>query len=115
MDKAESRHRARSHFRGGRRSHVYVRRSRAELPGVQLDRGIRDAILNGTLAGTLSGSALAWKMDVPAGVSTQPTCTVTVDGTSTLAADGLTLNGSYSGTGFCASAFTNGIVNLTKQ
>jgi GntR family transcriptional regulator/MocR family aminotransferase len=29
---------------------VYVRRSRAELPGVQLYRGIRDAILNGTLA-----------------------------------------------------------------
>jgi GntR family transcriptional regulator/MocR family aminotransferase len=29
---------------------MYVRRSRAELPGVQLYRGIRDAILNGTLA-----------------------------------------------------------------
>lgn len=29
---------------------MYVRRSRGELPGVQLYRGIRDAILNGTLA-----------------------------------------------------------------
>ncbi len=39
---------------------MYVRRSRAELPGVQLYRGIRDAILNGTLAGAVGLGLRLW-------------------------------------------------------
>jgi hypothetical protein len=73
-------------------------------------------VLTGTISGTLSGSAFAWKVDVPAGgVSGQPTCTVTVNGTSTVAANGATLDGSYTGAGSCTSAFTNGTVSLAKQ
>ena len=83
---------------------------------VEIATPLRTVVMTGTIAGTLSGSALAWRLDIPAGgVSGQPTCAVTVTGTSTIAVNGLTMDGSYSGTGSCTPAFTNGAVSLTKQ
>lgn len=73
-------------------------------------------VLTGRISGTLSGSSLTFTIDVPAGgVADQPSCTVTVSGTATVNAVRTAVSGSYSGSGSCTPAFSNGALTLTRR
>lgn len=77
---------------------------------------LRSVVLAGTLSGTLNGSNLTWRLDVPAGgVAGQPSCTVSVSGTASLNSARSGMTGSYSGSGSCTEPFTNGTLTLTRQ
>ena len=72
-------------------------------------------VFTGSLAGTLTGASLTFKITVPAGgVSGFPDCNATIDGTAP-AVSNSTISGTYTGTSSCAGAFTDGRFNLAKQ
>lgn len=73
-------------------------------------------VLTGRVSGTLTGSNVAFTIDVPAGgVAGQPACTVTVTGSATVNAARTAVSGSYSGSGNCTPVFTNGMLSLTRR
>jgi hypothetical protein len=74
-------------------------------------------LLNGSLAGTLSGSALAYTITVsPGGVPSQATCSGQLGGTVTeMAGVTPTLAGTYTVMSTtCPTPFTGGNITLTK-
>jgi hypothetical protein len=82
----------------------------------QVETALKTVIMTGKISGTVSVSTFEWRLDIPAGgVSVQAGCTVTVTGSSTIAAGAASMTGSYSGTGSCTPPFSNGTVTLNKQ
>ena len=82
---------------------------------VGLPNGV--VLLNGTLSGTLNGTALTYSIDVaPGGIPTQPSCTGRFDGTTTVTQGSpSTMTGSYSvATSTCTTGFTSGNFTLTR-
>jgi hypothetical protein len=73
-------------------------------------------LVNGILAGTLSGTTLTYSISVPpGGVNGQPGCSGLIAG-STNVATSTTMNGSYNLTSStCSTGFTSGTFTLTKQ
>ena len=70
-------------------------------------------VAQGTVSGTLSGSALQFSIAVPAGGFNEAACTASVTGSG--AATATTITGTYSGTQSCSGAFTSGSLTLSKQ
>jgi hypothetical protein len=75
-------------------------------------------LMNGTLTGTFSGTALAYTIAVgPSGIPSEPSCTGQLGGT-VIAAVGTqsTLTGAYAVmSSTCTTLFSNGDFTLTKQ
>ena len=73
-------------------------------------------LLNGSLAGTLTGTALVYTVSVPpGGVLSQPGCSGQLAGTTTLAGVS-TMNGTYTvAQSTCPTGLTNGTFSLAKQ
>ena len=83
---------------------------------VQLPSGV--VLLNGTLAGTLTGSVLTYAITVsPGGIPSQPTCTGLLEGTVTATISFVsTLTGSSSVTSsVCTTPFSSSTFTLTKS
>jgi hypothetical protein len=76
-------------------------------------------LMNGTLTGTLSGSALAYTIAVgPSGIPTEPSCTGQLGGSVINATVGTTstLTGAYAlMSSTCTTLFSNGDFTLTKH
>jgi hypothetical protein len=72
-------------------------------------------VLNGSLTGTLTGTALAYIVSVPAGgVPSQPGCSGQIAGTSTLTT-ATAMNGTYTvAASTCAIGLANGTFSLTR-
>ena len=73
-------------------------------------------LVNGILAGTLSGNVLTYTISVPpGGVNGQPACSGQFSG-ATNAVSSTTMNGTYNLTSSsCTTGFANGTFTLTKQ
>jgi hypothetical protein len=73
-------------------------------------------LLNGVLAGTLTGTALAYTVSVPpGGVLSQPGCSGQIAGTTTLASSS-TMTGAYTvSSSTCPTGLANGTFSLAKQ
>jgi hypothetical protein len=73
-------------------------------------------LLNGMLAGTLTGTALSFTVSVPpGGVLSQPGCSGQIGGTSTLASSS-TMNGAYTvAASTCPTGLTSGTFSLARQ
>jgi hypothetical protein len=73
-------------------------------------------LLNGVLAGTLTGTALAYTVSVPpGGVLSQPGCSGQITGTTTLASASA-MNGAYTvAASTCPTGLTNGNFSLARQ
>ena len=83
---------------------------------------------NGTMQGTMNGSAVTFHMAVPAGgfSGSMSPCSMGIDATATISADGMTMTGTYSGqlSGMmpgmmsqmqtCGGTMTNGRFTLTR-
>jgi hypothetical protein len=75
-------------------------------------------LLNGALAGTLSGSTLTYVINIgPGAIPSQPTCVGQLGGTTTVAfSTPSTLAGSYSvNSSTCQTPFSNGTFTLTRS
>jgi hypothetical protein len=72
-------------------------------------------LMNGTMAGTLSGTSLAFTVTVPpGGIVSQPGCSGQIAGTSTVASS-TTMNGTYSvANSTCTTGLTSGTFVLTR-
>jgi hypothetical protein len=72
-------------------------------------------LMNGTLAGTLSGTTLAFTVTVPpGGIVSQPGCSGQIAGSNTVAS-AATMNGTYSvANSTCTTGLTNGTFVLTR-
>ena len=72
-------------------------------------------LMNGTVAGTVSGSSLTYTITVPAGgVVTQPGCSGQITGASALSST-TTMTGTYAVSSACNTGLTNGTFTLTRQ
>ena len=73
-------------------------------------------LLNGVVAVTLTGTALAYTVSVPAGgVLSQPGCSGQIAGTATLTSS-TAMNGAYAvAASTCPTGLTNGTFSLVKQ
>jgi hypothetical protein len=72
-------------------------------------------LMNGTVAGTLSGTTLAFTVTVPpGGIVQQPGCSGQIAGANTVMSS-TTMNGAYSiVNSTCATGLTNGTFTLTR-
>jgi len=75
---------------------------------------------SGTLTGTVSGSTLRFTIQIPVGsVANSPTCSVTLNGSTTdVTATGITatgMSGTYTGTDSCFGDFAGGLFTFAKQ
>jgi hypothetical protein len=73
-------------------------------------------LLNGNVAGTLSGSTLPFTLTVPpGGIPAQPGCSGQITGTSGVTGSS-TMNGTYTvASSTCTTGLTNGTFTLTRQ
>ena len=73
-------------------------------------------LMNGTAAGTLSGTTLAFTVTVPpGGIVLQPGCSGQIGGATTVVSS-TTMSGTYSVVNStCSTGLTNGTFNLTRQ
>ena len=73
-------------------------------------------LMNGNVAGTLSGRTLPFTLTVPpGGIPTQPGCSGQITGT-TGATGSSTMNGTYTvASSTCTTGLTNGTFTLTRQ
>jgi hypothetical protein len=73
-------------------------------------------LLNGNVAGTLSGSTLPFTLTVPpGGIPTQPGCSGQITGANTVTGSS-TMNGTYTvASSTCTTGLTNGTFTLTRQ
>ena len=73
-------------------------------------------LLNGALAGTLTGTTLAYTISVPSGgVLSQPRCSGQIAGTTTLTGTS-TMNGAYSvAASTCPTGLSTGTFSLARQ
>jgi hypothetical protein len=73
-------------------------------------------LMNGTVAGTLSGTTLAFTVTVPpGGIVLQPGCSGQIAGANTVMSS-TTMNGAYSVVNStCTTGLTNGTFTLTRQ
>jgi hypothetical protein len=87
----------------------------------------RSMMGNGSMQGTVNGSAMTFHMSVPSGgfSGMMSTCAMSVDGQATVSSDGHTMTGTYSGSmsgmmsggmmgQSCGSAMTGGAFTLTR-
>ncbi|MEP7310840.1 MAG: hypothetical protein ABJA98_35535 [Acidobacteriota bacterium] len=75
-------------------------------------------LLNGALAGTLSGSTLTYVIDIgPGAIPSQPSCTGQLGGTATTSLGTTsTMAGSYAiNSSTCSTPFSSGAFTLTKS
>jgi hypothetical protein len=67
------------------------------------------------LTGTISGSTLTYRINIPAGgVATNPSCTGQIDGTMTLSS-AVQMTGRFTGTSTCDVPIGGGDLTLQKQ
>jgi hypothetical protein len=73
-------------------------------------------LMNGTVAGTLSGTSLGFTVTVPpGGIVAQPGCSGQIAGANTVASS-TTMNGAYSVvSSTCTTGLTNGTFTLMRQ
>ena len=73
-------------------------------------------LMNGNVAGTLSGSTLPFTLTVPpGGIPTQPGCSGQITGTNGVTGSS-TMNGTYTvASSTCTTGLTNGTFTLTRQ
>jgi hypothetical protein len=73
-------------------------------------------LMNGTVAGTLSGTTLGFTVTVPpGGIVLQPACSGRIAGANTVVSSTM-MNGAYSIVdSTCATGLTNGTFTLTRQ
>ena len=75
---------------------------------------------SGTLTGTVSGSTWRFTIQIPVGsVVNSPTCSVTINGSTTdVTATGITatgMSGTYTGTDSCLGDFAGGLFTFVRQ
>jgi hypothetical protein len=72
-------------------------------------------VIRGALTGTISGSTLTYRINIPAGgVATNPSCTGQIDGTMTLS-NAAQMTGRFTGTSTCDVPISGGDLTLQKQ